>query len=121
MILERGYFSQVPTQFATPCYIDAPAVALGPLTLGDVVVRLAALAGAAWLGYKVIEGLSEEPRDTSKYLFIQGGSVRHGGITNDLDRREREHRRRWPDGHIRQVGRRTKRSAGRTWERRHGF
>ena len=38
-------------------------------------------------------------RNTYKYRFKVGGKVVHCGITSDLARREREHRRRWPTGH----------------------
>ncbi len=55
-------------------------------------------------------------RDTRKYDFKVGNKVVHSGITNDLDRREREHQRRWPSGHIDQVGRATTREAARRWE-----
>lgn len=62
-----------------------------------------------------------EARDTYKYHFKDGRRVVHGGITNDLVRREQEHRRTWPSGHIRQVGRRTTEEAARRWERENGF
>ena len=42
-------------------------------------------------------------RDTYKYQFGDGNKMLHGGITNDLPRREREHQQKWPDGHIKQV------------------
>ena len=45
------------------------------------------------------------PRDTYKYQFKVGNKIFHGGITNDLDRREQEHQQKWPTGHITQVGR----------------
>ena len=44
-------------------------------------------------------------RDTYKYQFKVGNKIVHGGITNDLDRREAEHTQTWPKGHIKQVGR----------------
>ena len=64
-------------------------------------------------------------RDTYKYHFKLGNKIVHTGITNDLDRREQEHRSRrgWAKGHIVQVGNRTTRSAALAWEdeqRRHG-
>lgn len=59
-------------------------------------------------------------RDTYKYHFKIGNQVVHRGITNDLDRRESEHQQNWPNGHISQVGRKTTREAGLTWERSGG-
>ncbi len=57
-------------------------------------------------------------RDTYKYHFKQGHKVVHAGITNDLDRREREHKQKYGDGgHIKQVGRATTRDAALSWER----
>ena len=58
------------------------------------------------------------PRDTYKYEFKIGNRVVHSGISNDLDRREREHRNRpgWGRGHIKQVGRRTTRDGAFQWE-----
>lgn len=55
-------------------------------------------------------------RNTYKYDFKVGNKIRHSGVTNDLDRRESEHRQRWPDGHIVQVGRATTREAAEKWE-----
>ncbi|MDA8186862.1 MAG: hypothetical protein M0T85_01805 [Dehalococcoidales bacterium] len=60
-------------------------------------------------------------RDTYKYHFKVGRKIVHGGITDDLERREREHRLKWPTGHIEQVGRRTTREAALGWERENGF
>ncbi len=56
-------------------------------------------------------------RDTYKYQFKVGNKVVHGGITNDLERREKEHRQEWPSGHIKQVGRKTTEEAARKWEK----
>ena len=55
-------------------------------------------------------------RNTYKYDFKVGNTIKHSGITNDLDRREGEHQQRWPEGHIVQVGRITTREAAREWE-----
>jgi len=35
-----------------------------------------------------------KPRDTFKYLYKIGNKIVHGGITNDLDRREQEHQQK---------------------------
>ncbi len=58
-------------------------------------------------------------RDTYKYHFKQGNKIVHTGITNDIDRREAEHRDEpgWSKGHIKQVGFRTNYTAAREWER----
>lgn len=60
-------------------------------------------------------------RDTFKYQFKVGNTIRHGGITNDLDRRESEHQHKWPKGHIKQVGRKTTNEAARAWEIKKGY
>ena len=58
------------------------------------------------------------PRDTYKYHLKRDNRILKSGITNDLDRREGEHRRKHGDGvHIKQVGRRTTRPAAREWEK----
>ncbi len=40
-------------------------------------------------------------RDTYKYHFKIGNEIKHGGITNDLERREAEHQQTYGEsGHI---------------------
>ncbi|RJR34260.1 MAG: GIY-YIG nuclease family protein [Deltaproteobacteria bacterium] len=56
-------------------------------------------------------------RDTRKYDFKVGNKIVHSGITNDLERREDEHKQRWPKGHIVQVERATTEEAAREWEK----
>ncbi|MFH1930682.1 MAG: hypothetical protein ABIN18_03715 [Pseudomonadota bacterium] len=56
-------------------------------------------------------------RGTYKYYFKDGHKIVHGGITNDLERREQEHQQKLPKGHIFQVGRRTTEEAARKWEK----
>lgn len=90
-------------------------------SLGDIVAGLGAFGLAMFGGYKATQWLTETPCDTYKYVHVVGGRIRHGGITNDLDRREREHRSRFRGGYIQQVGRCTTRSAALSWERRMGF
>jgi len=63
----------------------------------------------------------KKPRNTFKYQFKKGNTILHGGITNDLGRREKEHQRKWPEGHIKQVGRKTTEEGGRKWEKEKGF
>lgn len=55
-------------------------------------------------------------RDTYRYHYIQGRKVVHRGITNDLPRREEEHRRTYGDGRIKQIGPRVTRDSARKWE-----
>ena len=57
------------------------------------------------------------PRDTFKYHYKRGNKILHTGITNDLERREREHQRDIDTaGNISQVGRRTTRDGAKAWE-----
>ena len=60
-------------------------------------------------------------KDTYKYYFKVGNKIVHGGITNDLERRKQEHQQKWPNGHIKQVGRRTSEEAAREWEKEKRF
>ena len=60
-------------------------------------------------------------RNTYKYQFKVGNKIVHGGITNDLDRRESEHQQKWPGGHIRKVGYKTTEGAARRWEKDKGY
>ena len=62
-----------------------------------------------------------KPRDTYKYYFKLGRKIVHGGITNDLERREDEHQVRWHKGHIYQVGRKTTEESARKWEKEKDF
>lgn len=58
------------------------------------------------------------PRDTYKYRYVDPqGRIQHSGITNDLDRRAGELRRKYGEGRIEQVGRRTTREAAKEWEK----
>ncbi len=60
-------------------------------------------------------------RDTFKYQFKVGNRIVHGGITDDLERREAEHQQKWPGGHIRKVGSKTTDDAARKWEKDKGY
>lgn len=62
-----------------------------------------------------------KPRNTYKYHFKVGNKIVHGGITDDLERREMEHQEKWPKGHIKKVGRKTSEEAAREWEEEKGF
>jgi len=59
-------------------------------------------------------------RDTYKYHLKRGQQIVHRGITNDLDRREQEHKVKYPGTKIIQVGRKTTRDAALEWERNGG-
>ena len=57
-------------------------------------------------------------RDTYKYHFKKGNRIIHTGVTNDLERREQEHKRDFGEsGHIKKVGRATTRDAALEWEK----
>ena len=55
-------------------------------------------------------------RDTYKYHFKVGNEIKHCGRTNNLNRREYEHQKNWPKGHIVQVGNVTTEEAAKKWE-----
>lgn len=71
--------------------------------------------------------------NTYKYHFKIGNFIVHGGITDDLIRRENEHQNSgkwnllkgkrfyWSQGHITQIGNCTTRDAALRWERENGF
>jgi predicted GIY-YIG superfamily endonuclease len=60
-------------------------------------------------------------RNTYKYRFKVGNKVVYSGITKSLERREHEHKQTWPDGHIKQVGRRTTKNAAISWDKEKNF
>ncbi len=56
-------------------------------------------------------------RDTYKYHFKMGNKILHTGITNNLERREREHKQTFGNsGHIKKVGNATTRDEALKWE-----
>lgn len=57
-------------------------------------------------------------RNKYKYHYKVGPKIVHSGITDDLGRREQEHKGKWPKGHIVQAGRRTTEDAAREWEQK---
>lgn len=59
-------------------------------------------------------------RDTHRYHFIKGRKIVHRGVTNDLDRRESEHRQTYGDGKIKPIGPRVTRESALEWERNGG-
>ncbi len=60
-------------------------------------------------------------RDTYKYQVRVGRKIVHGGITDDLERREQEHQEEWPGAKITQVGNLTTEEAARKWENVKGY
>ena len=65
-------------------------------------------------------GVHVEPkRDTYKYHLKQGDKIIRSGITNNLQRREKELQRDYgPDVYVHQVGRRTTREEAREWQKK---
>lgn len=55
-------------------------------------------------------------RDIWTYDFKVGNKIVHSGFTNDPDRREGEHRQRWPTGHLAVVGAAKTEEGARQWE-----
>jgi hypothetical protein len=55
-------------------------------------------------------------RDHWTYRFKVGQRTVHTGITTDPDRRETDHKRRWPTGHLVIEGRAKTEEAARDWE-----
>ena len=61
--------------------------------------------------------------DTYKYHLKKGKEILRSGITNDLERREKEHQREYGDNvHIQKVGNRTTKDGAKEWEKgqKHG-
>jgi hypothetical protein len=56
------------------------------------------------------------PRNWFRYDFKIGDVIRHSGITKDLDRREAEHKQRWPSGRIVPAGPAVTEEVARQWE-----
>lgn len=59
-------------------------------------------------------------RDWYTYYFKVGNTIVHRGITQDLARRETEHRQTWSSGHIVQIGGPKTEQGARDWEREQG-
>ena len=56
-------------------------------------------------------------RDTHRYHYISKGKIAHRGVTNDLGRREQEHRQTYGGGWIKQIGPKVTRNSALKWER----
>jgi len=59
-------------------------------------------------------------RDTYRYHVKVGKKIVYRGITNDLERREREHQQIWPNATVKQQGPRVTRKTALKWEREGG-
>lgn len=59
-------------------------------------------------------------KDTFRYHLKEGRKIIYRGVTNDLKRREAEHKVRWPKAEIKSLGRKTTREAALKWEREGG-
>ena len=60
------------------------------------------------------------PRDTTRYNYKVGSRISHTGITNDPDRREAEHQREKPGGHLVPQGPKVTQKGAEKWERKQG-
>ena len=56
-------------------------------------------------------------RDTYTYDYKVRNKIVHSGITNNLERRESEHKQRWPNGRIVKVGVAKTREGALAWEK----
>lgn len=66
--------------------------------------------------HKIQSTDSHKRRDTYKYCLKSGGKVVYVGITNNLERREKEHQSTSPGSLVEKIGRRTTRTAALKWE-----
>jgi len=60
-------------------------------------------------------------RDTYKYLVKRGNTILDGGITKNLERREKERQLEYPGSHIKKVGIRSTEEGARKWEEKEGY
>jgi predicted GIY-YIG superfamily endonuclease len=61
----------------------------------------------------------KEDRDTYKYEVKRGSRTVYRGITGDIKRREMEHKARWSDCKVEQVGKKVTRENALKWRREH--
>ena len=59
----------------------------------------------------------QSPRTHVKYNYKQGNKISHTGITGNPARREEQHQRANPGGHLKQEGRRVSKESALRWER----
>ena len=65
---------------------------------------IASESNAVAAGFEM-EKLMDDAKNTYKYYVLKvGDKVVYRGVTNDLGRREAEHRVRWPDGQVQPMG-----------------
>lgn len=72
----------------------------------------------AWKTFKPRR--TQNPRTHYKYAFIKDRKIKHKGITEDLEEREKQHQSKFRGGRIKQVGRKTTEEAAREWEKKQG-
>lgn len=61
----------------------------------------------------------ESTRNTYKYVVKRLGRIVYHGVTSDISRREREHKARWSDCKVEQVGKKSTRESALNWRRSH--
>ncbi len=57
-----------------------------------------------------------EKRDTEKYVLKEGNKILYVGITNNFDRRFKEHLKEKSFAKMEKVGRKTTRNGAKVWE-----
>lgn len=62
----------------------------------------------------------QRPRNYFTYYFKVGRKIVHKGRTDNLERREQEHKQKWPSGHIFKVGHRKTEEGAKKWEKKQG-
>ena len=62
-----------------------------------------------------------KPRNWYTYDFKVGHKVKHGGITQNLEQREKQLQQKWPGGHIKQVGGPKTEEGARNWEKEQDY
>ena len=62
-----------------------------------------------------------KPRPYIKYRVHVGGKVVHGGITANFEERKQQHKGKWPNSIIRQVGGKVTEESAREWEKENDY
>ena len=62
----------------------------------------------------------QKPRNIRRYHYWWRGKVVHRGVTKDLEKREQDHKQKWPGGHIQQIGPSVTKDTSLKWEREGG-
>ena len=66
--------------------------------------------------------MPNKPRTFRRYIVRVNRKIVHGGITErTVEERAAEHRRKWPNATVRQVGPAVTEETGRKWEKDHGY